>query len=133
MSENKKYDVGYGRPPKATQFKKGQSGNPKGRRKGSNNLSTDVKAMLKSSVAVNEGGKRKKISTQQAMLLRLKEGALQGDAKSIDRLVALASAHNNEVLQNDNANALPIEDEAVLAAYIKRNTPDDDSDGGDHD
>ena len=27
------YAVGYGKPPKATQFKKGQSGNPKGRAK----------------------------------------------------------------------------------------------------
>ena len=25
------YEVGYGKPPKATRFKKGQSGNPKGR------------------------------------------------------------------------------------------------------
>ena len=31
------YDVGYGKPPKATRFKKGQSGNPRGRPKGSRN------------------------------------------------------------------------------------------------
>ena len=28
------YTVGYGRPPRKTRFKKGQSGNPRGRRKG---------------------------------------------------------------------------------------------------
>ena len=35
MAKKKKddYEVGYGRPPKKTQFKKGQSGNPKGRPK----------------------------------------------------------------------------------------------------
>ena len=127
-SEDKSYDVGYGKPPKATQFKKGKSGNPKGRPKGSNNLSTDVKAILKSSVAINESGKRKKVSTQQAMLLRLKEGALKGDSKSIDRLVALASAHNNDALAANANDALDKDDEAVLAAFVARNALDSDRD-----
>ena len=33
----KQYEVGYGKPPKSTQFKPGRSGNPKGRTKGSRN------------------------------------------------------------------------------------------------
>ena len=31
MSEHRDYEVGYKRPPKEHQFKKGVSGNPKGR------------------------------------------------------------------------------------------------------
>ena len=129
MSKKQDYDVGYCKPPKATQFKKGQSGNPKGRPKGSNNLSTDVKAILKSSVAINEGGKRKKISTQQAMLLRLKEGALKGDAKSINQLVALAGAYNNETLTPSANTDVDSDDAAVLDGFLARQKSTKGADG----
>ncbi|MDB5317781.1 MAG: hypothetical protein JWO26_370 [Rhodospirillales bacterium] len=33
-NDERNYKVGYGRPPQGTRFKKGQSGNPKGRPKG---------------------------------------------------------------------------------------------------
>ena len=42
-----RYRIGYCRPPKRTQFKKGQSGNPKGRRKGSRNMVSHRLAMDK--------------------------------------------------------------------------------------
>ena len=40
------YAVGYGKPPRQTQFKKGQSGNPNGRARGSKNLATLIMAAL---------------------------------------------------------------------------------------
>jgi Family of unknown function (DUF5681) len=49
-SEN--YRVGKGRPPRRTRWKKGQSGNPKGRPKGAKNLTTIFATILKHKVEV---------------------------------------------------------------------------------
>ncbi len=46
------YEVGFGKPPKATQFRKGESGNPRGRPKGRRNLATELHAALNETVTV---------------------------------------------------------------------------------
>src|SRR6185369_9170944 len=73
--------VGYGKPPKRSQFKPGKSGNPKGRPKGSRNFQTDVKSTLEAPVKVMRNGKPRSVSTQAAALLRLREKALGGDPR----------------------------------------------------
>src|SRR5262245_28321368 len=95
---NADYRVGYGRPPRHSVWKPGQSGNPKGRPKATRNFKTDVTATLTSPVQVTRRGRPHKVSTQQAILLRLREQALGGDARAIDRLTALAQHYNNEEL-----------------------------------
>jgi Family of unknown function (DUF5681) len=114
------YEVGYGKPPKHGQFKKGQSGNPKGRPKGSHNLETDVRSVLNTRIAVNEGGKTRKVSTQLATLLRLKEKALKGDSRSLDRLLMLAADHNNVEAPKESGTSLSADDAAIVAAYEQR-------------
>ncbi len=113
-------EVGYGKPPKHTQFKEGQSGNPKGRPKGSNNFRTDVKHTLKEPVRLNKGGKRKTVSTQEAALLRLREKALNGDPRALDRLLALAQVYNDEQLVKDASQQITAEDAEILEAYNER-------------
>jgi hypothetical protein len=90
------YHVGYGKPPKHTRFAQGRSGNPNGRPKGTRNFQTDVEATLKAPVRITRDGKSRKVSTQEAMLLRLREKALAGDARALDRLISLAQIYNNE-------------------------------------
>jgi len=51
------HDVGYGRPPKGTQFRPGRSGNPAGRRKSVRNLRTDVQRTLKVPLKGNASGR----------------------------------------------------------------------------
>jgi hypothetical protein len=112
------YETGYCRPPKNTRFKPGQSGNPTGRRKGTNNFATDVKKSLKTPVEIMRDGKPRKISTQEAGLMRLREKALKGDSRSLDRLIELAQRYNNEPL-GDEVNTT-VNDADLIRVFAQR-------------
>ena len=116
---SKKYEVGYGKPPNHTQFKKGQSGNPRGRPKGSRNFSTDVRDTLKARVGLTGDGKRKTVSTQLATLLQLRKKALSGDARALDRMIELARTYNDEEIA-EAAAKLSETDAELLEAYEER-------------
>jgi Family of unknown function (DUF5681) len=90
--------VGYGRPPVNTQFKKGQSGNPKGRPKGSFNVSTLFMKTLREKVVINENGQRKKVTKLEAALKQLVNKAASGDLRAINQLAELA--RESEAKQN---------------------------------
>jgi hypothetical protein len=111
------HDVGYGRPPKGTQFRPGRSGNPAGRRKSVRNLKTDVQRTLKVPLKVNANGRPRKISTQEGALLLLREKALKGDARALDRFLEFARLFNNEAAEIGPAQALSSEDQAILDAF----------------
>jgi Family of unknown function (DUF5681) len=91
------YSVGYGRPPVDSRFKKGQSGNPTGRPKGTPNLSTVLQKTLSERVVVNENGKRKTISKMQAFVKQLVNKAASGDLR--------AAAQVTEILKSIEQNA----------------------------
>lgn len=120
MSEND-YEVGYGRPPKHTQFKKGQSGNPKGRKKGARGLKTDLRAELGQRVEITENGKQVKLTKQQLMVKQLAAKAVKGDIRAISKLADLAIAllGPEDVVQKPEA-TLPSEDSAIIDEFIKR-------------
>jgi hypothetical protein len=62
--------IGWGNPPKHTQFQKGVSGNKKGRAKGSKNLGTLIVAAARDQVTATTGGKKRRISKIQAGVVR---------------------------------------------------------------
>jgi hypothetical protein len=131
------YEVGRGKPPLHTRFKSGHSGNPKGRPKGVRNFRTDVQATLKAPVKVTRDGKPRTLSTQEAALLRLREKALSGDARALDRLLGLAQAYNNEELiaaaglSADDAMLLDIYKSRVLSGAAGRSAQVKESEGDD--
>ena len=79
--------VGRGNPPKHTQFRKGTTGNPKGRPKGSKNLSTYLMEAARDQVSATVGGKTRKISKIQATAMQLATKAAGGDQAAIGKFL----------------------------------------------
>jgi Family of unknown function (DUF5681) len=90
VASNREYAVGKGKPPQHTRFQKGQSGNPKGRRKDSKNVATLLEQTLNERVVVTENGKRKTITKLEAMLKQLANKAASGDYRATKLLMPLA-------------------------------------------
>ena len=113
------YEIGYRRPPKCSQFTKGQSGNKKGRPKGSKNFLTLLEKELGQSVVVNENGRKKTITRMQAMVKRMVAGALQGDQKSILTLVEIMR-RTGLFEQGDVQSLVPDNYAEILDSYVQR-------------
>lgn len=82
--------VGFCQPPQATRFKKGVSGNPKGRPRGSLNVATAFTKALREKVVVNENGRRKTVTKLEAALKQLVNKAASGDRHCCKQLIDLA-------------------------------------------
>lgn len=111
--------IGYGHPPKKSQFKPGQSGNPKGRPKGSTNLATDLSSELGELISVREAGRTRRVSKQRALIKSLAAKALQGDIRAISTVLMLQA----RVSAENSSTAPPIlEDEElrILRRYAPR-------------
>ena len=83
------YEVGYKKPPRSTRFKKGQSGNPRGRSSGSKNLSTLLSEALNEPVTVTENGRRRKVSKREAIIKQLVNQSANGDWRAVKMLLEI--------------------------------------------
>jgi Family of unknown function (DUF5681) len=113
------YKVGYGKPPKAKQFERGKSGNPKGRPKGSLNLATDLTAELGEHITVREDGRSRKVSKQRALIKSLMAKALQGDVRASAALLALYARIIAEAPEDQNE-SIDTEEMQILRRFAPR-------------
>ena len=89
LTASKAYEVGYGKPPKHTQFPHG-NGPGKGKPKGAKNMKTIVNSATGAKVTTKSNGKFKKISKIEAAVHQLANKAAAGDLKAIEKLIALS-------------------------------------------
>lgn len=83
------YEVGYRKPPKHTRFKAGQSGNPRGRPKGTKNLKTDLMEELGEKIVIREGDQSRRVSKQRAVVKSLVARTLKGDTRAASLLTSM--------------------------------------------
>ncbi len=101
------YTIGYGMPPQSTQFRPGQSGNPKGRPKGARNRASMARAALEQTIAVKTNGKRRKMTVREAAFRRLAEKAGAGDLKALHYLLALENDEHPPASEQLDAHTSP--------------------------
>jgi hypothetical protein len=119
-------EAGYGKPPRAHQFKPGQSGNPTGRPRGAKNEETILRELLQHKVGINERGKTRKITLLEAVLRRVAEDSLKGNLKS---LAFLLNRYNAIPRGDPTQDGIGQDDKAVLEAYLREFKPAEDGEG----
>ena len=121
-AEDAPYEIGYGKPPKHTRFKPGQSGHPSGRPRGQRNFRTAVREALQEKVAIREGDRQRKLSKMDAIIQVALTKALRGDAKGLAAIVQLArwAGLMDEQPELSSTESIGAEDEAILAGYLER-------------
>jgi hypothetical protein len=116
------YEVGYGKPPKNTRFKPGQSGNPKGRPPGQRNLRTVVKEVLKEKITIREGERTRTVSRLDAIVRVTINNALKGDLKALAAFIQLMRPTGlmDEDPESSSREAVGAQDHAILAEFLAR-------------
>ena len=125
--------VGYGRPPVHSRFKKGNSGNPRGRQNGTRNFATQFIAAVNETVPITLEGRDVRVTKLQATILAMVDKGTKGDPRAmvevLDRVADLEA-------RADEAARAPVPvftdaDRATIADIHARLTPKDDGDDED--
>lgn len=116
------YEVGYGRPPKHTRFKPGQSGNPGGRKRKSKDLQKLIQAELDTLITVQDAGCEKHITKREALVKQLVNLAIKGNPKPLQLVLTYLEKHREvEPFMPTEA-----DDAALLAAFLGPKDKEDD-------
>jgi hypothetical protein len=111
------YTVGKGKPPVEHQWKPGQSGNNRGRPKGTKSEETILKQVLLLKIRIPIAGKIMDVTLREGIYYRMASDALAGNIKSatflLNRFVAVLSGDKAAATMDDD-------DRAILLDYLGR-------------
>ena len=114
------YPIGYGKPPAQTRFKKGRSGNPSGRPKGTLNFAAALKRALEEPVVINEGGQRRTVTKLDAAVTQLANKSAMGDLRAIKQYLTVRHVCDGELSDVDSVTPTTESDALVIAHLIAR-------------
>jgi hypothetical protein len=117
-AENSTEAVGYGKPPKETQFRPGKSGNPNGRPKGARNIDTLMAEELAAPVKIREQGVDQTVSKAHAIVKKVLASAMNGDMRASSAVLAWYAQKAARNPESDEE--LAAEDIEILEALQKR-------------
>ena len=116
------YEVGYRKPPRHSRFTKGESGNPRGRMKGSLDLKTVVRRELAARITVREGGTELRVSKLEGVAKSLVNQAIKGNVRAVAQLAVLLGVDDGTATAVEAP--LTPEEQAVFEAVLARLVPE---------
>ena len=120
MGNDRSYEIGYGKPPRSGQFRKGQSGNLQGRPKGSKNLATVVLRESRQKVRVNGPRGPRMVTKLEAAVMQIGNKAAQGELRAARELFSLVQRSEMELGSNAVGPGFQEADQRVLENLRRR-------------
>ena len=116
--EQERSSVGYKKPPKHTQFKKGQAGNPGGRARGNKNFKTLWRDVMAQPVWIKENGVSRQVDVIEAVILALKKEAISTrDLRAIVKVIEYSRKYSDEDVAGANEGRLRACEDDILRRF----------------
>ena len=116
--DQRDYEIGFGRPPKATRFKPGGSGNPRGRPKGSRPVGAVLQEVLRQRIPVTENGRTRRLPALEVMLRRLANEAMRSEPSAVKLMLSLVDRYAEAPEATLSVDEVLAEDQAIIARYL---------------
>ena len=114
------YEVGYGKPPKSGQFKKGKSGNQNGRPKNSKNLASIVLRESRQPVQVKGPDGTRMVTKAEAAVMQLGNKSAQGELRATREFLPLIQWSEEAVSAESAPRVVHELDQRVMQSLRRR-------------
>ena len=118
--DESQYEVGWGKPPRSSQFTKGKSGNPRGRPRGSKNLASIVLKESRQPVRVNGPRGTRTVTKLEATVMQLGNKAAQGELRATREFLPLVQQAEEAVSSESAPLTVHELDQRVMQSLRRR-------------